>query len=47
LQELEQAAQAKLHDLRQEFQEHIPFKPPRAAEKKKRVVSKRGSAQGD
>jgi phosphotransferase system glucose/maltose/N-acetylglucosamine-specific IIC component len=47
LQELEHAAQEKLHDLKQEFQEHIPFKPPRVAEKKKRVVSKRGGAQGD
>jgi len=46
LQELEQAAQEKLHGLRQEFQEHIPFKPPRGAKKEKRVASKRGGAEG-
>ena len=47
LQELEQAAQEKLHDLRQEFQDHIPFKPPRGAKKEKQVASKRGAAEGD
>ena len=46
LQELEHAAQEKLHDLRQEFQEHIPFKPDRKKESKP-VVSKRGGADGD
>ncbi len=46
-QELEQAAQEKLLDLKQEFQEHIPFKPPGHAKKKKRVASKRGGAEGD
>src|SRR5712691_1081018 len=46
LQELEQAAQETLHGLRQEFQEHIPFKPPRGAKKEKRVASKRGGAEG-
>jgi membrane protein DedA with SNARE-associated domain len=34
-QELEQAAAGKLQDLRQEFQEHIPFKPHRGDEKKR------------
>jgi membrane-associated protein len=47
LQELEQAAQEKLHGLRQEFQGHIPFKPQRRAEKKKPLASKRGEADGD
>lgn len=48
LQELEQAAHEKLHDLREEFQEHIPFKPHhRRPKSKKRVVSKRGRAGGD
>jgi membrane protein DedA with SNARE-associated domain len=37
-QELEHAAQEKLQDLRQEFQEHIPFKP--RSEHKKQVVRK-------
>jgi membrane-associated protein len=36
LQELEHAATEKLQDLRQEFQEHIPFKPQRRTEQKKR-----------
>jgi membrane protein DedA with SNARE-associated domain len=35
LQELEHAANEKLQDLRQEFQEHIPFKHPRRGEPKK------------
>jgi membrane protein DedA with SNARE-associated domain len=47
LQELEHAAQEKLHDLRQEFQEHIPFKPERRKKERKPVASKRGSADGD
>jgi hypothetical protein len=40
LQGLEQAASEKLHDLKQEFQEHIPFKPPRRIDQKKRFASK-------
>ena len=36
LQELEHAATEKLQDLRQEFREHIPFKPERRSEQKKR-----------
>ena len=36
LQELEHAATEKLQDLRQEFQEHIPFKQPRRGDHKKR-----------
>jgi len=35
LQELEHAATEKLQDLKQEFQEHIPFKHPRRTESKK------------
>jgi hypothetical protein len=35
LQELEQAAQEKLLGLKQEFQEHIPFKQSRHEEKEK------------
>lgn len=35
LQELEHVAQEKLHDLRQELEEHIPFKPERR--KKERI----------
>jgi membrane protein DedA with SNARE-associated domain len=42
LQELEHAAQEKFQDLRQEFQEHIPFKP--RAEHKKRI---KGDSDGD
>ena len=34
LQELEHAATEKLQDLKQEFQEHIPFKHPRRGDKK-------------
>lgn len=48
LQELEHAAQEKLHDLREEFQEHIPFQPLRRRSKhKERAASKRGGAEGD
>ena len=36
LQELEHAATEKLQDLRQEFQEHIPFKQQRRGDQKKR-----------
>lgn len=36
LQELEHAATEKLQDLRQEFREHIPFKPERRSDPKKR-----------
>lgn len=36
LQEFEHAASEKLHDLKQEFQEHIPFKPQRRPDQKKR-----------
>lgn len=36
LQELEHAASEKLHDLKQEFQEHIPFKHPRRSDPSKR-----------
>ena len=35
LQELEHAASEKLHDLREEIQEHIPFKHQRRSEPKK------------
>jgi membrane protein DedA with SNARE-associated domain len=41
LQELEHAAQEKLLDLKQEFQEHIPFTPERRKEKRERAASKR------
>jgi membrane-associated protein len=40
LQGLEQAASEKLHDLKQEFQEHIPFKPPRRMDHKKPLAPK-------
>lgn len=40
LQELEHVAQEKLHDLKQEFQEHIPFTQARRDEQKKRIESK-------
>lgn len=36
LQELEHAASEKLQDLKQEFQEHIPFKHPRRSDQSKR-----------
>lgn len=40
LQEFEHAAQEKFQDLRQEFQEHIPFKPQRRIDHKKPAVGK-------
>jgi hypothetical protein len=40
-QEFEHAAQEKLQDLKQEFQEHIPFKPTSDVKRKKRVGVKR------
>jgi hypothetical protein len=40
LQEFEHAASEKLQDLRQEFQEHIPFKQQRRSEQKKPAVGK-------
>jgi hypothetical protein len=43
LQEFEHAASEKLQDLRQEFQEHIPFKPQRRGEHKKQAMGKRES----
>jgi len=46
LQEFEHAATEKLQDLRQEFQEHIPFKPQRRGEQKKQAISK-GERDGD
>jgi len=45
LQELEQAAHEKLHDLKHEFKEHIPFKTGRGETKKK--VAKGGKSEGD
>jgi membrane protein DedA with SNARE-associated domain len=39
LHELEHVAQEKLHDLKQEFQEHIPFTQARREEQKKRAES--------
>jgi membrane protein DedA with SNARE-associated domain len=47
LQELEQAAQEKLQDLKHEFKEHIPFKPSRHADQKKRAAAKGGKAEGE
>ena len=47
LQELEHVAQEKLHDLKQEFQEHIPFTHTRRDEQKKRATTKREEADGD
>jgi hypothetical protein len=41
LQEFEHAAQERLQGLRQEFQEHIPFKHSRQKEDKKRNRAKR------
>jgi membrane protein DedA with SNARE-associated domain len=41
LQEFEHAAQEKLHDLKQEFQEHIPFKQQPKRRKKRGIASKR------
>jgi membrane-associated protein len=46
-QEFEHAAQEKLHDLKQEIQEHIPFKPERHPKDRKRISSRRGGAEGD
>lgn len=46
LQELEHVAQEKLHDLKQEFQEHNPFTHARR-EEKKRVETKRGESDVD
>jgi membrane protein DedA with SNARE-associated domain len=43
LQEFEHAATEKLQDLRQEFHEHIPFKPQRRSEQKKVA----GKSEGD
>jgi membrane protein DedA with SNARE-associated domain len=40
LQEFEHAASEKLQGLKQEFQEHIPFKQSRQGEQKKRVSAK-------
>lgn len=45
LQELEHVAQEKLQDLKQEFQEHIPFKPGRSEAKKK--AAKGTEREGD
>jgi hypothetical protein len=41
LQEFEHAAQERLQGLRQEFQEHIPFKQMRHKEAKKRIRARR------
>ena len=41
LQEFEHAAQEKLQGLRQEFQEHIPFKQARPEERKKQLAARR------
>lgn len=46
LQELEQAAHEKLHDLKQEFQEHMPFKQARREESSKRAA-KSGETDAD
>jgi membrane protein DedA with SNARE-associated domain len=43
LQEFEHVAQEKLQELKQEFHEHIPFKTPRPAEKKKQVTAAKSS----
>ena len=47
LQELEHAAQEKLHGLKQEFQEHIPFKQSRHEDQQKRTETKSGKAERD
>ena len=47
LQELEHVAQEKLHDLKQEIQEHIPFKQSRQDEPKKRAETKAGKVEKD
>jgi membrane-associated protein len=46
-QELEHAAQEKLQDLKQEIQDHIPFKQARHEEQKKRADRKGGNPEGD
>ncbi len=46
-QEFEHAAQEKLQDLKQEFQEAIPFKQPRPDESTKRVEKKVTKAERD
>ena len=46
-QEFEHAAQEKLQDLKQEIQDHIPFKPERHQKDRKRLPSRRGGAEGD
>jgi len=45
LQEFEHAAQEKLQGLRQEFQEHIPFKQTRPEERKKQLAARRRKAR--
>jgi membrane-associated protein len=45
LQEFEHAAQEKLQGLRQEFQEHIPFKQARRDQEKKQAAAKRRKAR--
>jgi hypothetical protein len=47
LQELEHGVQEKLQDLKQEFQEHIPFTHPRHEEPKERADRKAGKRKGD
>lgn len=47
LQEFEHAAQEKLQGLKQEFQEHIPFKPTRRPESKKTLTPKSGKSDTD
>jgi len=47
LQELEQVAQEKLQGLKEEFQEHIPFKQSRHEDKKKRADTKRSKPERD
>jgi membrane-associated protein len=46
-QEFEHAAQEKLQDLKQEIQEHIPFKQERHQKDRKGIPSRRGGAEGD
>lgn len=45
LQELEHAAQEKFQDLRQEFQEHIPFTPERRRKERKRSELERAERE--
>jgi len=47
LQELEQVAQVKFQGLKQELQEHIPFKQSRHEDQQKRAKSKSGKAERD